>query len=98
MGREARVQAAFHKGLRKRRILYAKMSTQGYHGVSGYPDTLVPLPGNRVAWFEAKAPGEPLRPRRGRQETVIEDLRKLGQVVVLYNDPAEALRTVEMLL
>jgi hypothetical protein len=61
-------------------------------GRRGYPDRIGLLPGGRVLFCEAKAPGEtPRKDQRAR----IRKLRKLGFVVAVVDTPAKARRAVD---
>ncbi|MBR0513907.1 MAG: VRR-NUC domain-containing protein [Clostridia bacterium] len=55
-------------------------------GMDGMPDRLVLLPGGRIAFVEAKAPGKKPRPLQLRRH---EQLRRLGFDVYVLDDPGQ---------
>lgn len=63
-------------------------------GSDGWPDRLVLMPGGKIAFVELKAPQGKLRPIQVRRHA---QLRDLGFLVYVINDPAQIPEALELL-
>lgn len=63
-------------------------------GSDGWPDRLVLMPGGKIAFVELKAPQGKLRPIQVQRHA---QLRDLGFLVYVINDPAQIPEALELL-
>ena len=63
-------------------------------GSDGWPDRLVLMPGGKIAFVELKAPQGKLRPIQVQRHA---QLRDLGFLVYVINDPAQIPEVLELL-
>ena len=63
-------------------------------GSDGWPDRLVLMPGGKIAFVELKAPQGKLRPIQVQRHA---QLRDLGFLVYVINDPAQIPEALEVL-
>jgi hypothetical protein len=63
-------------------------------GSDGWPDRLVLMPGGKIAFVELKAPQGKLRPIQVQRHA---QLRDLGFLVYVVNDPTQITEVLELL-
>lgn len=82
--REASVEAAFVRLLRRHALMSLKLNVAGQRG---WPDRLVLLPGGEVVFVELKRPGAKAR---RLQEHIHKRLAALGFRIAVCDDPIKA--------
>ena len=81
--RERDVERALAAGVKKAGGLCLKFVSPGW---AGAPDRMVLFPGGKICFVEVKAPGQRPRPL---QEARHGQLKKLGFMVVVLDDPGD---------
>ena len=80
---EKQIEQALVREVKKRGGICPKLTSPGF---SGMPDRMILLPGGRMAFVEAKAPGERPRPLQMARHRL---LRRLGFKVYVLDDESQ---------
>ena len=92
---EAAIERAVVEYARSKKVVAIKLSTNGIHGTSGWPDRLFLAPERRMLWIEFKQPGKVPTPR---QEAKLELLRWMGWSPQVVDSVAQGKALIDNLI